>query len=725
MRRVHNNAWLSARAPMAAIAAAVGALAMMVPASVPAMAEETTTDSLLAGAVSAPACNTSEGSVGTICSTKFGNTEVAALKKFAADSNITTVYFKNTDSSWVTNDYIDFSDNAGNAPLAITHNLTLVGARTKKSGSEPADVSRILDISFHVQNGAKLTLAGNLVVDDAEPSISRAEIPVVVENGSFATRDTVRLMSNNGTGTAAGVYVNADAPQGTVELDSDGTFTKTDGFVEARGTYPTVYGTSGAVINESPNVAVTISNGTYVSEAGDEYEGEPAHAVYSKGTLTVNGQAKISSIRVAGGVANINGGNINSEYADQFEETPSTAQYPLRIDNGAKVYMTSGAIAKNNNTAIPNAVSIAKGGFLFVRAAEGDETYDPTPTIDGTKLSVGAFDAKQPQNGPELSLNYAPINGITNNKVALRSNYQLTDEAAKSFEGQVAADMLFESDYSGNNTRDVSTITMAGVTTTQANGISTASTSYADKHGVYYAYGRYQLTGNGVQSTLIGGDGDAFVYGNPTKLEYEWYSKDQVKAYKDDKTGNVGKSYPVNEGINKNRLFAGWFSSYTDWNKSATADYKNDTYTSGANAKEYAWAHFADSRNLTLRAQTTASKDGKKAVRLLTTVDSTKYATVNFTINASSGKSVTGKTTTAYAYVLEKDNQVKPNVRSEFGAFNSPEADNSEVGKCNGYWATMLVRNVPEGTTTIPVTLSWTTLDGTTVTVPQQNANVQ
>ena len=722
MRRVHNNAWLSARAPMAAIAAAVGALAMMVPASVPAMAEETTTDPLLAGAVSAPACNTSSGSVATICSTLSGKAEVEALKKFAADSAITTVYFKDTDSSWVRNDYIDFSDNADNAPLTITHNLTLVGAHTKKSGSEPADVSRILDISFHVQSGAKLTLAGNLVVDDVE-SAGRSEIPVVVENGSFETRDTVRLASNGGTGMAVGIYVNAGA-QGTVDLGSEGTFERSD------GTYPTVYGTSGAVINESPNVAVTISNGTYVSEAGDEYEGEPAHAVYSKGTLTVNGQAKISSIRVAGGVANINGGNIKSEYADQFKETPSTAQYPLRIDNGAKVYMTSGAIAKNNNTAIPNAVSIAKGGFLFVRAAEGDETYDPTPTIDGTKLSVGAFDAKQPQDGPELSLNYAPINGITNNKVALRSNYQLTDEAAKSFEGQVAADMLFESDYSGNDTRDVSTITMAGVTTTQANGISTASTSYADKHGVYYAYGRYQLTGNGIKSTLIGGDGDAFVYGNPTKLEYEWYSKDQVTSYKDDKTGKAGKSYPVNEGINKNRLFAGWFSSYTDWNEFATANYKNDTYTtvgSGADAKEYAWAHFADSRNLTLRAQTTttALKDGKKAVRLLTTVDSTKYATVNFTINASSGRSVTGKTTTAYAYVLENDNQVKPNGRSEFGAFNSPEADNSEVGKCNGYWATMLVRNVPEGTTTIPVTLSWTTLDGTTVTVPQQNANVQ
>lgn len=334
MRRVHNNAWLSARALMAAIAAAVGALAMMVPASVPAMAEETTADPLLAGAASAPACNTSSGSVGTICSTFLGNDEVAALKKFAADSAITTVYFKDTDSSWVRNDYIDFSDNADNAPLTITHNLTLVGARTKKSGSEPADVSRILDISFHVQKGAKLTLAGNLVVDDVE-SAGRSEIPVVVENGSFVTRDTVRLTSNGGTGMAAGIYVNADA-KGTVELGSEGTFERSD------GTYPTVYGTSGAVINESPNVAVTISNGTYVSEAGDEYEGEPAHAVYSKGTLTVNGQAKISSIRVAGGVANINGGNINSEYADQFEETPSTAQYPLRIDNGAKVYMTSG-----------------------------------------------------------------------------------------------------------------------------------------------------------------------------------------------------------------------------------------------------------------------------------------------------------------------------------------------------------------------------------------------
>ena len=722
MRRVHNNAWLSARAPMAAIAAAVGALAMMVPASVPAMAEETTADPLLAGAVSAPACNTSSGSVATICSTLSGKAEVEALKQFAADSAITTVYFKNTDSSWVNNDYINFSNNADDAPLAITHNLTLVGARTKKSGSEPADVSRILDISFHVQSGAKLTLAGNLVVDDVE-SAGRSEIPVVVENGSFETRDTVRLASNGGTGMAVGIYVNAGA-QGTVDLGSEGTFERSD------GTYPTVYGTSGAVINESPNVAVTISNGTYVSEAGDEYEGEPAHAVYSKGTLTVNGQAKISSIRVAGGVANINGGNINSEYADQFEETPSTAQYPLRIDNGAKVYMTSGAIANNGNKNIPNAVSIAKGGFLFVRAAEGDGTYNSTPTIDGTKLSVGAFDAKQPQNGPELSLNYAPISGITDNKVALRSNYQLTDDDAKSFEGQVAADMLFERNYSGNNTRDVSTITMAGVTTTQTDGVSTASTSYADKHGVYYAYGRYQLTGNGIKSTLIGGDGDAFVYGNPTKLEYEWYSKDQVTSYKDDKTGKAGKSYPVNEGINKNRLFAGWFSSYTDWNEFATANYKNDTYTtvgSGADAKEYAWAHFADSRNLTLRAQTTttALKDGKKAVRLLTTVDSTKYATVNFTINASSGKSVTGKTTTAYAYVLENDNQVKPNVKSEFGAFNSPEVDNSEVGKCNGYWATMLVRNVPEGTTTIPVTLSWTTLDGTTVTVPQQIANVQ
>ncbi|OZG64896.1 hypothetical protein BHAP_0788 [Bifidobacterium hapali] len=685
-------------------------------------------------------CNVPSGNTLKLCTTVSATEENNALRNALGNgSSVNTIYFADTESNWVWSDHIDFSDNADEAKVDVTHDVTIYGART--GGDDQAgvggytDVSRIKDIAFQVKNGAHLTLAGNLAIDDDEPNGgNRAEIPVTVFDGKVTLKDTARLDSNGGnTSTEAiGIKVDASAPAGTeVNLQSSGNF----------GSKPTVYGSDGAVVNLSQNATVNVSNGSYVSESdnawafGSDIEAQPAHAIYSAGTLNVSNGAQISSIRVASGTANISGGYIATQVADIDGSNPTDAKYPLRVDAGT-VYVTGGTIAddRDPNNAVPAAIKLAKDAKLYVRAAEagavklGSQTQ---PYIGSAYGNGNGF-----ITDPTVSLNVTKVPGASdqpgNGKIDV--NYDATPEVP------------FDVQATGKGTK-------TALNTSWTKQGTKISSGYLGYHGTYGVYGEYTLysknkfTANATEGEKVfdpNSEGIATVFGVPTVVDYEWYSRTEANGnYKRNSTypgaaGVQDSSYQA--GTYERRKFAGWFKSGADYNTNQNTndiDLNNDdSYTAGdgvyavdggtnetLTTKQFVWAHFADAKNQNVAVQ--QSTDGT-VLRFLTAIDTLKYRNVQFKIEWQYGSATTspdkGEGTLNSDHVYTAVNNVTPAAFTDqaFGTFGNVAQSNN--GK--GYFATALLRGIPSGYLNntifgpfkVTITPSWTTLDGTVVT---------
>ncbi|PLS27715.1 hypothetical protein [Bifidobacterium parmae] len=704
----------SAARPLVAALAATATLGVFAVAGPAAPAQAAGFD-----ASTAPACNTISGATATVCSTTSGNTEAETLRKALADASVTTVYFKDTADAGtfgVHNDYIDFSDSADNATVTIDHPVAFVGARTQELGTEPATVSRITDIEFHVVSGGDLTLAGNLVVDDDETKLiqGRSETPVTVDgNGKVTVQDTARLISNGGVGSEKGygVHVLDSAVGAQVNLQSEGTYDRPSGVDGASGLYPTVYGSSAAVFNASTNATVTISgNGSYVAENNNEdSKGQPSHAVITYGELNVTGSAQVASIHQYYGTTTISGTpTIDTAIADDFDEQPESAQYPLRADAGT-VYLTGGTIAdRTKSTDVPAAVDLTGGAQLAVQAAKPGAV-----DIDGTQPYIGK--AYGDDNGfttdPTVSVDFTELPGVTvDGKTTLQANPSVTSDA------------------------DLATLAAADKDAKPAKNTSVAengpklTSTYLGYHGDLTLYGRYPLFDRnaGILPNIFdeNSTGTATVYGTPVTTDYEWFAQSEVENFRKTKT------YPTKDtelGYG-NRVFGGWFDSYDDWNTNASPDGKV-TYANG-----FAWAHAAYAKNQNVGVQVAGTRGNGKtlAVRFLTTVDSRKYTDVRFRIVVKNGNQTlhgTFTTTKAYDYVTANGQRLTPKGASDtFGAFDGPQTEALDNGAAqagyapgNGYFATSVLTGVPDswfgnGGNTITITPQWTTLDGTVVT---------
>lgn len=692
-------------------------------------------------------CNVPSGNTLKLCTTASNDPEESeennALRNaLGSGSSVDTIYFADT-NRWLWNsDFINFSDNADAAKVDVTHDVTIYGARTR-SGNDATingytNVSRIKDIAFQVKNGAHLTLAGNLAIDDDEPNgNNRAEIPVTVFDGKVTLKGTARLDSNGGnTGTEAiGIKVDANAPAGTVvDLQSSGNF----------GSKPTVYGSDGAVVNLSQKATVNVSNGSYVSESDNEWafgsdtEAQPAHAIYSAGTLNVSNGARISSIRVASGTANISGGYIATQVADIDGSNPTDAKYPLRVDAGI-VYVTGGTIAddKDPNNAVPAAIKLAKDAKLYVRAANAGDVKlgsQTQPYIGPAYGNNNGFIAD-----PTVSLNVTKVPGASdqpgNGKIDV--NYDATPEVP------------FYVQTTGNGTK-------TALNTSWTETGTKISSGYLGYHGTYGVYGEYTLyskgkfTANATEGEKVfdpSSEGTATVFGVPTVVDYEWYSRTEANGYYKRNNTYPGADNATDSsyqaGTYKGRKFAGWFKSGADYNTNQNTDDINlnndDSYTAGdgvyavdgntnqtLTTRQFVWAHFADAKNQNVAVQ--QSTDGT-VLRFLTAVDTLKYNNVQFKIEWQYGSATTspdkGEGTLNSDHVYTAVNNATPAAFNDqaFGTFNNVAQSNN--GK--GYFATALLRGIPSGylnnTSSGPfkvtITPSWTTLDGTVVTGTQ------
>ena len=638
------------------------------------------------------------------------------FEKWIQDSNVHAIYV----------DYaFDFSNSAEGNAISPTSHLYVDHDVTVK-GIVEGDDTAITDLQVHVRNGAKLTLGGNLVIDNLG-DLGTEEKPVTVENGTLNLQDTARLETNGGADDVVGVLVPADAPAGTtVNLNSTGDY----------GTKPTVYGASGAVVNLSPNATVNVNSGTFLSKSDQDYPdgGAAASAIYSAGTLNFNG-GNTSSIRVVGGVANIKGGKIATSVADQDDSQPTNAKYPLRVDAGV-AYVTGGTIAKDTeNENVPAALYLEQDAKAYFQAQnQGDVTLDSTQLWVGQLYGASNGFTADPSVGARLS----SIPGITNaaGNVKVYANYGFTDSTKVN-----DLPVLVQSEADAANVK------------TSPNSLVENNdyvlSSYVGYHGTYGLYAKYKLNNTSDGNTFFdqNSKGEAYVYSVPTVADYEWYSAAEISSMQ--QAGEYPDATRDDQSYVKDtytgRKFAGWFKSGDDWNKGANFNEFNSqnnattiqnavTNVDGTQGQtKFGWAHFADAKNLTVGAQ--ASEDGKN-IRFLSTLDSRKYQKFGFKLSINyNGQTKNAEVTTTklYDYVTAAGQQVKPNQQLDtvsWGQFLAPDktvlADDSIHGGQtpisngeDGYFTTTLLKNVPAdlklGSNAITVTPYWVTLDGTIV----------
>lgn len=658
--------------------------------------------------------------------------EKSPFYKCINDPNVSTINVQGLTMIGRTN------TSADSVNVTVDRDLTLNGV----DGNGRKGILRFF--SFNVTAGHTLTLTGDLTIDDIlinnSPNVS--QIPVTLQAGArLVTRDNVKLITDNGqseeiNSKSLGFAVRVSGNDAVVELGGAGQYNAQANGAQTGSMYPTVYGPDGAVIVDDgvTGAKVTITNGQVLQENGRRA------AVQNGGTnsvTTIGGNANVESVSQNGGTFVMNGGNVDRSLFYSYEDIAAGDfaahnKNSLTLSGGAKGYITKGQIwdynASEHQQDAPTAksVKLSEDSALYIQATNRDDVR-----IDSTNPWIGQLkgdaNADNVYSSPSFGANYTPVSGFTS-KSTISVNYDLT--------GKDDLTKLAASDSTAKQALNVT-----------ANDQSQYLLStYAGYHGNYLAYGKYVLNNADQQSTLIDGTGLALVYGVPAQFDYEWYSAAEVKAKKQAGTypdaSSPDQSF-VAAGYT-GRKFAGWFKSGNEWkigqntdnidvvNNDAnytTTQSRNTTADGTVGQTKFAWAHFADAKNLSVALQTTSFSD-KKALRFISTLDSQKYDSVSFNVTFTykgKARTITLPSTKVYNQIKAGSTLYKPSdLSNTFGTFNGGALSNGT----DGYFVTSLLRNVPDDfittdkSQTITVTPSWKTLDGTVVTGTTVTKNI-